>query len=212
MALSDYDDLILFLLTFGLIFLMAKYMKPSSAVKRRSPQPNPDIKVDDKGMSDGRSLSVSKSTEERKKHLLVIETEQSRHWPYYVTQSVKFFDNEIHTTGHRNFDWQAFSPLKYYGYTVGKSKGLRFDQRQLVMIITFYADLPDIFPAEYCDRWGNAGTFRRYKKIAEHIDMLYEKNYLVSKMKYAVADWKQDHEWFLSQYSKLANARKACGL
>lgn len=210
MELSDYDDLILFILTFGLILLMAKYMKPSSAVKRRSSQPNPGRKVDNKGMSDGRSLS--KSTEERKKHLLVIETEQSRHWPYYVAQSVKFFDNEIYTTGYRNFDWQAFSPLKYYGYTVGKAKGLRFDERQLVMIITFYADLPEIFPEEYRDRWGGAGTFRRYKKIAEHINMLYEKNCLVSKMKYAVADWKQDHEWFLSQYSKLANARKACGL
>ncbi|TNC83620.1 MAG: hypothetical protein CSH37_13530 [Thalassolituus sp.] len=210
MELSDYDDLLLFIITVVLVVLMAKYVKPLSSETRNnsasSRRPLSNV------VSETHNHKRPPFILEREKHLIEIKSEQQRSWPYYVRQSVKLFNNEIHKVGLRGFDWQEFSPLKYYGYTVGKSKGLRFEQRQLVMTITFYADLPEIFPEAYRQRWGGAGTYRRYKQIADHINMLYERNSGISRMSYAVADWEQDHIWFLSQYSKLANIRKACGL
>jgi|GEM_PF-6875923 len=210
MEFSDLDDFMLFIIAVVLILLMARYLKPLPSSTRQST--NTARNSGSNTFSGNEFPLRSSSAWEREKHLIAIKSEQQRNWPYYVRQSVKLFNDEIHTVGLRSFDWQEFSPLKYYGYTVGKSKGLSFDQRQFVMIITFYADLPSIFPEAYRQRWGNAGTFKRYKQIVDHINMLFEKNDGISRMKYAVADWRQDYEWFLSQYSKLANARKACGL
>jgi hypothetical protein len=210
MDFSEFDDLLLFIVTCALIFLMVRYIPPKKSVSRRG-APSTSI-VNGKATSHKFSSVKSKADEQREQHLIDIKAEQNRNWPYYVHLSVKEYNYEINVKGNQGFDWQEFSPLKYYGYTVGKTKGLEVEQRHLVLIITFYADLPGIFPEEYRQRWGGAGTFGRYNKIANHVFMLYERNISRSQMECAVDDWKKDYDWFIRQYQNLANARRDCGL
>ena len=120
--LSDYDDLLLFVITVVLIAIMAKFIKPLSSER-------PDLSESDKVRSRRRTYSsasknVKTRAQARDHHLLVISSEQGRSWPYYVRESGNYFNIEIRSSGLYAFSWQEFSPLKYYGYTVGISKGL----------------------------------------------------------------------------------------
>lgn len=158
------------------------------------------------------SNECHKNDSERLNHLLVIASEQKRSKPYYVVQAINEFKLEYQRSGITVFSRQEFSPLKYYGYTVGKTKGLQQDQRRIVMIITFNAELPEIFPSSYRRKWGEAGTYQRYCQILSHIHSLADQRRFNPNMEVAVSHWDMDYAWFSTQYYKIAFARKSCGL
>lgn len=159
-----------------------------------------------------RQEELKKLEAERLKHRQFIAEQQMKTKPAFVLQAMKDFEQEYRIHGTSFFSRNEVSPLKYYGYTVGKTKGLSQQDRHLVMSITYYAELPDIFPPDYKKKWGDAGTFKRYERILQHIRALADQRRGNSSFKVAVSHWDEDRRWFVESHCGVALKRKACGL
>lgn len=155
---------------------------------------------------------IGRGNSDFERHSALIKEFQSQPVPYYILCAMRDFEESYQVVGSSLFHGRDFSPLKYYGYTVGKTNGLKSEQRQRVIIHTYHAVLPDIFPEDYRRKWGNPGTYRRYSKILRHIEVLAERNQYKHQMRYAVSDWQYDSRWLYENYSQVAYERKACGL
>jgi hypothetical protein len=77
--------------------------------------------------------------------------------------------------GRHGIDTKGWLPegmLQAMGYKVGKTEGLAFGQRKLILTEIFKGHLPPLFPRRYLDEWDAPGTALRLRKLAETIASL----------------------------------------
>lgn len=96
------------------------------------------------------------------------------------------------------------SPLAYVGYRVGKTRGLVSRERQRRLDVCFRIEIPSDLDAKY-KGWGAPATCQRYRSIAKHLKMLVDMRSGRSNLRFAVADWESDRDWFLREYQALAD-------
>jgi len=122
--------------------------------------------------------------------------------PEYVRKANEAFEKEYLSKGNKIFNGRDVSPLRYYGYTVGK-KGLPIKERREIISITFNSDLPNnIFPQNYMQSWGEAGSSTRYNKILEHLRWLADQRRADRRYKIAVSHWDADRTWLQAARAK----------
>jgi hypothetical protein len=87
------------------------------------------------------------------------------------------------------------SPLTYYGYRVGKTRGLPANERHEVIRYVMRARLTDPLAKSYQVSWGRPLSLRRRQAIREHIEKLAAQRGSRPNYEVAVADWRADSEW-----------------
>lgn len=151
--------------------------------------------------------------EEKEQQRSLISLKQRSPIPGYIRNAIREFEADFKLRGSAMFSGQSdISPLKYYGYAVGKSSPLSLSQRRYVIEVTYHADLPGIFPLNYKEKWGEAGSYKRYSKITSHIKNQADRRRTNRIYRVAVAHWDEDRSWFVNEFSKVALIRKRCGL
>ena len=95
----------------------------------------------------------------------------------------------------------ALGPLKFLGYTVGvdgRSQGLRW----AILRRVFEGVLPPVFPSDYLELWGAAGSPRRLSKMAESIASFARaaKRRDAGKYAHAISDWEGDLRHIYATY------------
>ena len=96
------------------------------------------------------------------------------------------------------------SPLAYVGYKVGKTRGLVGRERQRRLDVCFRIEIPSELDPKY-KGWGAPTTWQRYRSIEKHLKMLVDMRSGRSNLKFAVADWEADRDWFLREHKALAD-------
>ncbi|MGY8870741.1 MAG: hypothetical protein ACKVJE_09900, partial [Pseudomonadales bacterium] len=121
--------------------------------------------------------------------------------PEYVRKANEAFEKEYRRKGDKIFNGRDVSPLRYYGYIVGKN-ALPIKERREIIAITFNSDLPNIFPANYRLGWGEAGSSTRYNKILRHLRWLADQRRADRRYKDAVSHWDSDRIWLQAKLAK----------
>jgi hypothetical protein len=100
------------------------------------------------------------------------------------------------------------SPLYTLGYSVAQQKGLMPSvRRNLLSHALSTNSLPWCVSDEYMDDWGQAGTRRRLRRIAWHLNMLARRSKKITSHKEAVAKWESDLLWLKKFYKPLHRFR-----
>jgi len=90
--------------------------------------------------------------------------------------------------------WEEISPLKMFGYTVGKTSGWPAAKRKRFLSDFMGYDLPATVEKIYGKKYGDPGSLERLKAVANLISSLIiaAKRRNGSSMKYAIQDWTDD--------------------
>lgn len=99
-------------------------------------------------------------------------------------------------------DWNNMSPLKIFGYTVGKTNGWDKQTRQRFLTDFMNYDLPNIVTDTYGDYYGEPISVERLKATAQLFASLITsaKRKRGNSMRYAIADWSDDLEFLKATY------------
>ena len=95
-----------------------------------------------------------------------------------------------------------YSPLKMFGYTVGKTKGWDKAKRQRFLVDFMEMDLPKIVDEIFGDDYGNPRTVKRLLKVANVIagvGNLFVRND-AHAYRHAIQDWKDDLQFLKERY------------
>ncbi|MTI17434.1 hypothetical protein E1162_09300 [Rhodobacteraceae bacterium RKSG542] len=94
-------------------------------------------------------------------------------------------------------DWygEDVSPLTFYGYRVGKTRGLRPNERRAIISYVMRARLTEPLAPSYQRGWGAPLSFRRREAIVSHIDRLAAQRVTRPGYEVAVSDWEEDSLW-----------------
>ena len=87
------------------------------------------------------------------------------------------------------------SPLTYYGYRVGKTRGLTLNERHEVIRYVMRARLTDPLAKSYQVSWGRPLSLHRRQAIRGHIEKLAAQRETRPNYEVAVADWRADSAW-----------------
>ncbi|PZX10098.1 hypothetical protein LX81_04325 [Palleronia aestuarii] len=87
------------------------------------------------------------------------------------------------------------SPLTYYGYRVGKTRGLREMERREIIRYVLRARLSDPLAQVYQSSWGRPLSRQRRAAIRKHLDKLAAQRASRRNYKTAVAHWEADSAW-----------------
>ncbi|OAN77248.1 hypothetical protein A8B81_15775 [Sulfitobacter pontiacus] len=87
------------------------------------------------------------------------------------------------------------SPLTYYGYRVGKTRGLRETERYEVIRYVLRARLGDPLAKGYQRSWGRPLSRQRRSAICGHLDKLAAQRASRRNYEIAVAHWEADSAW-----------------
>lgn len=90
--------------------------------------------------------------------------------------------------------WEEISPLKMFGYTVGKTSGWPAAKRKRFLRDFMGYDLPATVEKIYGKKYGDPSSLERLKAVANLISSLIiaAKRRNGSSMKYAIQDWTDD--------------------
>ena len=90
--------------------------------------------------------------------------------------------------------WEEISPLKMFGYTVGKTSGWPAGKRKRFLNDFMAYDLPATVEKIYGKKYGDPSSLERLKAVANLISSLIiaAKRRNGSSMKYAIQDWTDD--------------------
>ncbi|MBV2089326.1 MAG: hypothetical protein KUF72_00400 [Candidatus Thiodiazotropha sp. (ex Ctena orbiculata)] len=115
-------------------------------------------------------------------------------WP---STDIKHGDGEI--SGN---EWKKIGVLAFIGYHAGKSQGLDNALRAVILERVFYGVLPQVFPADYLEKWGDPGTARRLKKLAYTLAAFVRnaKRKDSTSMRKAIHDWEFDLEYLKQEF------------
>jgi hypothetical protein len=107
--------------------------------------------------------------------------------------------------GRHGIDTKGWLPegmLQAMGYKVGKTEGLAFGQRKLILAEIFKGPLPPLFPRRYLDEWDAPGTALRLRKLAETIASLTRnaKRRRDARMETAIQHWEQDLRFLYEKF------------
>ena len=138
--------------------------------------------------------------------------ERATHWkdqqsriqhtpPAIVAESIRQYSRGTGSARFAKFGLER-SPLKVFGYKVGKH-GLTLTERRQVLEFAVFGVIPNFFAEEYRAEWGEPGTPKRYEAILSHLHMLQSTRRQQLQMKQAIADWNMDYRWLVESYADL---------
>ena len=90
--------------------------------------------------------------------------------------------------------WEEISPLKMFGYTVGKTNGWPVNKRKEFLSDFMSYDLPVVVEKTYGEKYGVPNSAERLKAVANLLSSLIvaAKRKNSSAMRYAIQDWTDD--------------------
>jgi hypothetical protein len=90
--------------------------------------------------------------------------------------------------------WEEISPLKMFGYTVGKTNGWPVTKRRRFLNDFMGYELPETVEKIYGKKYGDPSSVERLKAVANLISSLIvaAKRRNGSSMRYAIQDWTDD--------------------
>ena len=132
-------------------------------------------------------------------------SEMGKPTPHYIQQALSKFEKDYKSNSDSFKSMNEFSPLACFGYKVGKTSGLREQQRREIIQFTWYANIPSIVPREYAKEWGAPGTHKRFIKILNHLSMLATQRASRKGFEVAVEHWESDGNWFKKSNQALAD-------
>ena len=99
-------------------------------------------------------------------------------------------------------DWNSMSPLKMFGYTVGRNNGWNEQTRKRFLDDFMTYDLPNIVTETYGDYYGEPNSVQRLKAIVQLFASLIvsAKRKRGNSMRYAIEDWTNDLEYLKTVY------------
>lgn len=99
-------------------------------------------------------------------------------------------------------DWNTMSPLKMFGYTVGRTNGWDAHKRKRFLDDFMTYDLPNIVTETYGDYYGEPNSVARLKATAQLFASLITsaKRKRGNSMRYAIDDWTDDLGYLKSVY------------
>lgn len=149
---------------------------------------------------------------EHQKYKLIRQTEFNKQTPDFIQGALnEFLHNSSQGLGSNYYSFNDFSPLKCFGYAVGKTSGVSENRRREIIYYTWYATIPSVIPKKYASEWGEPGTYKRFDKIISHLNMLANQRANRKSYEVAISDWKSDAEWFEKEFHHLANCYKTFG-
>jgi hypothetical protein len=134
------------------------------------------------------------NSEWNKRRDAIVHPDDFFEWP---TTEAEIGDGAISTSG-----WLENGMFRYLGYRVGQIYGKNDRVRKEILREIFMGTLPSVFPREYMDQWGEAGSSKRLHKMAECIVAFARsaKRRRDSKMEVAVGQWENDLEHLYYEY------------
>lgn len=126
-----------------------------------------------------------------------------RHTPPPVVRSAvsRFSKSSRRKPGNDRYGLER-SPLRVFGYKVGKT-GLARDERRQVLEFAVFGVITDAFPQCYRSAWGEPGTPQRYEAILGHLRMLQSTRRGQYQYRHALADWYEDYRWLVESFGDL---------
>ncbi|MDC0147096.1 hypothetical protein OAH94_07085 [Amylibacter sp.] len=121
--------------------------------------------------------------------------------PGYILKAQIEFEREYKSTKNlSDFFGVDRSPLSCFGYVVGKTKGRSAKDRKDILEYSLCAQIPDYFPKDYINDWGNPFTLKRYNKIISHLTALADLRENRKNLEVAVSHWRADASWFSKSF------------
>lgn len=108
--------------------------------------------------------------------------------------------------GASSFDtWNQQGLLRFFGYQVGATGGLRTPARRHILDAVFVNTLPPVNGPEYIEDWGTPRSTARLKRLAEEIARFVRnaKNKRNANMEVAVSDWEEDLRYLRERYYRV---------
>jgi hypothetical protein len=102
------------------------------------------------------------------------------------------------------FFGQEFSPLVYFGYRTGTTKGRTEKDRREILQYCLAAEFPDFFPGSYRTSWGRPASRTRYRKVVSHIEHQIALKEGVGNAPVAVREWNSDVNWLRENFLWMA--------
>ena len=98
--------------------------------------------------------------------------------------------------------WEEISPLKMFGYTVGKTNGWSATKRKRFLNDFMSCDLPSAVEKIYGIKYGDPSSPERLKAVANLISSLIiaAKRRNGSSMEYAIQDWTEDLNYLKTKF------------
>ena len=123
--------------------------------------------------------------------------------PGYILKAQIEFERDFKSTENlSDFFGVDRSPLSCFGYVVGKTKGRTAKDRKIILEYALCAQIPDYFPKNYINDWGDPFTLKRFNKIVSHLTALADLRENRKNLEVAVLHWRTDAEWFSKTFHK----------
>ncbi|MCV2893340.1 hypothetical protein [Lentibacter sp. XHP0401] len=119
----------------------------------------------------------------------------SKGMPNSVAKAHRDYKSENPLPRGQSWYGEDVSPLTFYGYRVGKTRGLRQSERREIIRYVMRARLTDPLAKTYQTSWGRPLTRQRRNAIIHHIDKLAAQRGTRIGYEVAVAEWTADGEW-----------------
>lgn len=119
----------------------------------------------------------------------------SKGMPNSVAKAHRDYKSENPLPRGQSWYGEDVSPLTFYGYRVGKTRGLRQSERREIIRYVMRARLTDPLAKTYQTSWGRPLTRQRRNAIIHHIDKLAAQRGTRKGYEVAVAEWTADGEW-----------------
>ena len=121
--------------------------------------------------------------------------------PGYILKAQIEFERDYKSTENlSDFFGVDRSPLSCFGYVVGKTRGRSAEDRKDILEYSLCAQIPDYFPKDYINDWGNPFTLKRYNKIISHLTALADLRENRKNLEVAVSHWRTDAAWFAKSF------------
>jgi hypothetical protein len=131
-----------------------------------------------------------------------------RRWEYLVriSQPVRWPESAV-AKEHRAFNGQCFQcgeqgMLAFFGYHVGKTRGLIMPVRHHILDYIYKGRLPTVNDVSYTQTWGEPGSARRLRRLALMIGYLANNARANTNADYetALTEWDADLRYLKSMY------------
>lgn len=119
--------------------------------------------------------------------------------PGFVLNARSDFETEYRSKGGASFFGEEMSPLRCFGYRVGKTNGRSVTDRRAILTyclaVDFYATLT-FLPSTYLADWGAPMTIKRFNRIYQHLISRADIQDGRKTLALAVQQWRDDASWF----------------
>ncbi len=192
---NNFILLIIFILC---IFFWINFFSPTAKAKKEK-RLQEEAKVKKHQLSIENQKKKKKALEKRKKQNELNEylSKIRINKPGFILKAQIEFERDYKSTKNlSDFFGVDRSPLSCFGYVVGKTKGRSAKDRKIILEYSLCALIPDYFPKNYRNDWGDPFTLKRFNKIISHLTALADLRENRKNLEVAVGHWRTDAEWF----------------